>query len=299
MKMTKKEIISLLKLLEDPDEKVYQVIKERIMTNSEFFKIYLENFHSLSDNSLAIERSEEILDEIFITDFLKELEKFLNKENPYLYEGVFLFETYFNRDIDKNQLEAYYDELQRALWMEFNDNLTSIEKIRVLNKIIFKEFKFKKYPIGDFNPDYLSITSCLSYRKFIAPSILLLYSMLAQQNNIPLYPVKIPGIFLMAFYMKDADKNRIVENSNGIVFFIHPFDEGTIVGHEIIEKYLKDNKIDININDISIMTYLDFLLFYFQLRIIAIEHKKKECFEVKYAKRVMNFYKSFLNSNQE
>lgn len=285
--MNNNEIISLLRLLEDPDKSVYDIVRGKILENGEFFRIYLENYHSFSSNNLGIERSESILDEIFWLKFEKKLKEYSLNPEPQLAEGVFLIETYFNRDVDINQIEAYFDSLLREVWIELNNQLTGIEKVKVISKILFSENKFKKYPAGEFNPDYLSITNCLSYKKFVAPTISLLFSMIAQQTDIPVFPLDIPGIFLLGYVDEELADAVFAENQNGIVFYFHPYDDGVLVNQQIVEKYIKDNKIDLNINKIRVLSYKDYLSFIFELRILALKQKNDKGFCVTYAEKLL------------
>lgn len=285
--MNKSEIISLLRLLEDPDKSVYDIVRGKILENGEFFRIYLENYHSFSSNTLGIERSESILDEVFWLKFEEKLIAYLSNPKPQLAEGVFLIETYFNREVDINQIEAYFDSVLREVWIELNNQLTGIEKVKVISRILFTENKFKKYPAGEFNPDYLSITSCLSYKKYVAPTISLLFSMIAQQTDIPVYPLDIPGIFLLGYVDEELAEAVFAENQNGIVFYFHPYDEGVLINQQIVEKYMKDNKIDLSINKIRVLSYKDYLSFVFELRILALKQKNNKGFCVNYAEKVM------------
>jgi hypothetical protein len=284
--MNSKEIISLLRLLEDPDYKVYELVREKILNDSDFFKIYLENYHSFSVNNLGLDRSEELLDEIFYIKFEEKLKKYLSKPNPSLAEGVFIFETYFNRDVDINQIEAYFDGILRSVWIELNEQLTGIEKVRVVSKVLFDQYKLKKYPSGEYNTDYLSITNCLSYKKYVAPTISLLYCMIMQNTNIPAFPVDIPGIFLVGYHDQELADAVFDEGNNGIVFYFHPYDQGTLINQQIIEKYIKDNKLDLKISKIKTISYIDYLMFIFELRIMAIKQKNKDGFCIKYADKV-------------
>jgi hypothetical protein len=285
--MNNNEIISLLRLLEDPDKSVYEIVRGKILENGEFFRIYLENYHSFSSNNLGIERSENILDEIFWIKFEKKLKDYTLNPNPQLAEGVFLLETYFNRDVDVNQIEAYFDSVLREVWIELNNQLTGIEKVKIISKILFSENKFKKYPAGDFNPEYLSITNCLSYKKYVAPTISLLFSMIAQQTDIPVYPLDIPGIFLLGYVDEELAEAVFAENQNGIVFYFHPYDEGVLINQQIVEKYIKDNKIDLRINKIRVLSYINYLSFIFELRILALKQKNNKGFCVDYADKVI------------
>ena len=288
--MNNNEIISLLKLLEDPDEKVFQIVKTKILDNSNSFKEYLENFHALSVNNYALERSEFLLDEIFYLEFEGDLKRYLKQENSSLIEGVAIIERYFNRDIDQNEIFAMNDEIRKAVWLELNDQLTGIEKLKVIGNVLFENLNFSKYPKGDIKSEYFSLYDSLRYKKYIAPSISLLYCIIAQEADIPLFSLEIPKIFLLSYVDKSLADAIFEEKTNGSVFYIHPYDEGQFINHQIIEKYLTDNKIETSLDDFVIKTYNEYLAFYFEMRILVLKSKKKDCFEVNYAVDAMKLF---------
>ena len=292
--MNKTEIISLLKLLEDPDNNVYQILRSQILDNAELFRIYLENYHALSVNELALERSENLLEEIFLIGFEKQLETAINRRDSRLMECAVVLEQYFNRDLDTELLLKETEKIVKTVWIEFNEQLTGIEKVKLIGKMLFDNLNFKKYPVGEFKPEYLSFANCINYRKFVAPSISLLYCVIAEQVSLPLYPLGLPGLFLLSYVDEELADAVFEEKNNGAVFYIHPYDQGEFINHQLIEKYLKEHKIETKLEQIKNMSYLEYLAFFFEMRILALKHKKQEGFELNYADRILKILK---NSN--
>lgn len=297
MKMTKNEIISLLKLLEDPDKKVFEAVKEKIMQDSEFFKIYLENYHSLSSNLIAIQRSEEILDEIFLQRFFEELKKFLTDQNSHLSQGAFLFETYFNRDLDKNQIEAYFDEVLRAVWIEINENLTAFEKINVLNEVIFNKLKFKRAPLSWNKLEMFNIATCLSHKKLTPVTAAMLYLMLCEQLEIPLYPLNFPSLSIIGFYGKDLEIIPDTDSHKGIMFCIFPYMDAKPIGIPNVKKMLSDFSFDYDVDNLNVMSYKEYLLEFFKLRIDFMKKNEIDNFATKNSGQVIKFYLQNYNVN--
>lgn len=281
----------MLKLLEDPDEQVFELIRAKILADSDMFKTYLENFHTFSLNDIAIERSEILLDEIFMTDFENRLIEILNTSNANLLEGTLLVEEYFNRDADTDSLKKEVDKVIHSIWLELNDQLTGIEKVKLIGKTLFEQMGFKKYPVKGFKPEHLSFLNCITHRKYVAPNISLLYCIIAQEIGVPLYPVAMPGLFILSYVDAELADAVFAEKNNGSVFYIHPFDKGEFINHQIIEQYLDEKKIEKELNDFGNMSYVEYLSFYFELRILALKHKKVNGFELQYANRIKEIFK--------
>ncbi|MDD2634168.1 MAG: transglutaminase family protein [Bacteroidales bacterium] len=290
--MNKTEIISLLKLLEDPDENVFNILREQILNKPDLFHVYLENYHALSINDLALKRSELILDEIFIENLEKRLKEVVDNKEHNLLDAVLIVEEFFNRDIDTIFVKEETNKIIQSVWIELNDQLTGIEKVKLIGNVLFDQLKFKKHPVGEFKPSYLSFTNCVTNRKYVAPSIALLYCIIAQATSLPLYPIDLSGVFLLSYVDKELANAVFDDSNNGSVFYIYPYDQGEFINHQIIEKYITDQKIKQNLNEIKITTYFDCLAFFFKLRILALKHNKHKGFEIDYADRITSILKN-------
>jgi len=289
--MNKNEIISMLKLLEDPDDSVYGLIRQKILDDFELYRPYLENYHALSINELALERSEELLEDMFLYSYETRLESYLKQKDPSLLDGVLLIEEYFNRDVDTDLIRTETENIIQSIWLEFNDQLTGIEKVKLIGKTLFEKFNFKKFPLGDFKPEQLSFANCVNSKRYAAPNISLLYCVISQRMDIPLYPLALPGLFVLSYVDAELADAVFVEKNNGSVFYIHPFDEGEFVNHQIIEKYLSDKKIEKRLDDFGNMTYVEYLSFFFELRILALKHKNRKGFELDNADRIKEVFR--------
>ena len=281
----------MLKLLEDPDDKVFEVIRLKILDDSEMYRKYLENFHALSLNDLAIERSELLLDEMFLEDFEKRLSRVLKSKNASLLDGTLLVEEYFNRDIDTKALRDETEKIVKSIWIEMNDQLTGIEKVKLISKAVFEHMEFQKYPVSSFKLEHLSFFNCITFKKYVAPNISLLYCIIAQEMDVPLYPVALPGLFILSYVDAELADAVFLEKNNGSVFYIHPFDKGEFINHQIVEKYLEEKKVEKRLQDFGNMTYMEYLFFYFEMRILALKHKKIQGFELQYAGRIKEIFK--------
>ncbi|HOE38638.1 MAG TPA: transglutaminase family protein [Bacteroidales bacterium] len=296
--MDKNKITSLLKLLEDPDEKVFSIVKDKIVSYGELFKIYLENYHALSSNDLALQRSEDILDEIFWKSFETKFIEYLTNTKANFSEGVFLLEKFFNRDIDIKELNDKYEKIKTSVWLEISEYLTNIEKISVLNTVIFKELGFNKLKTKEIKPDALSITYCISNKKFLAPNITVLYCMLANNLQIPIFPINLPGLFVLCYCNEDIQPDIFNKDSNNIIFFLYPNEGGAVIPKDIASNYLEKLKskikIDKTIDDIETTSYNNLLLDYFIIRINSLKISDTNNFCTRYYKKMEAIFEKYL-----
>jgi regulator of sirC expression with transglutaminase-like and TPR domain len=74
----------------------------------------------------------------------------------------------------------------------------------------------------------------------------MLYSILAQNLNIPIYGVNLPSHFVLA-YMDENNINNLIGNKSntGVLFYINAFTNGVILYEDDINKFLSQLKIPI------------------------------------------------------
>lgn len=290
--MNNNEIMSLLRLLEDPDDSVFQAIKGKFIEDSNLFKDYLENYVALSYSEIGRSRAEFILNEIFFLDFEAKLNRYLRDKKSRLIEGVAILETYFSKDVEQNEIVELFNEINKKIWLEINEQLTGIEKVKLIGKILFEKENILSLPSGEISAKSLSMFNCMLQKKYSSPSLAMMYCMIAQESEVPLFPLFVPGLFLLSYVDNELADAVFQEATNGSVFYIHPYDKGEFINHQIIEKYLQENKIEKPLEEIEIMTYNQFLAFYFEMRILVLKKKKKDCFEAKYAEDVLKLFKN-------
>jgi len=66
-------------------------------------------------------------------------------------------------------------------------------------------------------------------------SLAIIYSIIAQKLDIPIYGVNLPQHFILAY----EDENEKAADENGILFYINVFNKGYVFGKKDIDQFLK------------------------------------------------------------
>ena len=130
--------------------------------------------------------------------------------------------------------------------MELNDELTALEKVKVINHILFDVHGFrgnkKNYHAAQNN----YISTVLESQKGNPLSLSILYIVLAQRLDIPIYGVNLPNHFVMA-YVDEYNILKLIENKmsgkdnqDKVLFYINAFSQGTIVHRNELTNYLQE-----------------------------------------------------------
>src|SRR3989338_7453815 len=145
----------------------------------------------------------------------------------------------FNPGLDAAVITKFIEQLRRDCWLELNENMTAFETVRVLNNVFFGSYGFAGNSKNYNSPTNSYINTVIETRKGNPLSLSILYSVVAQQLELPIYGVNLPNHFILA-YMDEFGANQYLSNANeyGVLFYINPFSKGNIFQKEDIHQFL-------------------------------------------------------------
>lgn len=240
-----KELDFLLNLMDDPSDEVYQAIEEKFLKFGKPITRELEMFWEKSGNILVQSRIENILQKINFDFLKKQISSWIDNSDFNLIYGSYLLTLFQYPDYEFRDINSIFEEVKRDLWLEINPQLTALEKVRVLNHVLFQVHKFQGSRSNPTSPQHFFINNLLDTKRGNQFSIALLYASLAQSIEMPVFGVKLPNNYLLAYH--DEKLARFAgENQSGVLFYINPYNNGAIFGHEELGKMLKKNNMEMN-----------------------------------------------------
>ena len=236
MTMKREEIQALLQLLDDPNVEVNQTVSTRILEQGPTILPDLEAAWEGSMDPMHQDRIINLIQEIQTQYNHNQLQKWVRTEQNDLMKGVFLISRYQYPDLEMKELEISLDRIKKDVWLELNNNLTALEKVRILNHIIYDVHGFTKNTKNFYSPQNSFINQVLETGKGNPISLALVYSIIAQGLNLPIFGVNLPKNFILAY------KDVLVPED--ILFYINPYNRGAVLGRREIEYFLKQQKIE-------------------------------------------------------
>ena len=236
MTMNREEIQALLQLLDDPNVEVNQTVSTRILEQGPIILPDLEAAWEGSMDPMHQDRIINLIQEIQTQHNHNQLQKWVRTEQNDLMKGVFLISRYQYPDLEMKELEISLDRIKKDVWLELNNNLTALEKVRILNHIIYDVHGFTRNTKNFYSPQNSFINQVLETGKGNPISLAVVYSIIAQQLNLPIFGVNLPKNFILAY------KDVLVEED--ILFYINPYNRGAVLGRREIEYFLKQQKIE-------------------------------------------------------
>ena len=244
--MTK--IAALIRLLEDPNNQVFEQVK------NELIKIGDEALSSLEiaaqKNSFGDEFNERVIsliNEIHRNVLKDELIQWINSEEKDLLLGSIIVSKHHDTYLEDSLVYDTIQSLRRAIWLEFNDYQTSFEQIKIFNRIFFGVSQFNCLNKESYSPDEIDISKVLESKQGAPLTIGLIYSIIAQSLDLPVYGVNLPNSFVLAF-MDYNQSNFIINQQNdfGVLFYINPKALGDILDAREIDDFLSSRNLNPN-----------------------------------------------------
>jgi regulator of sirC expression with transglutaminase-like and TPR domain len=252
-----KEIESLVKLLDDPDMEVSGHVEGKLLSYGAEIIPYLETEWETSFDAIIQQKLENLIAKIQFDNVKQLLTEWMAGEGGDLLDGVFLISKYKYPDLDKQHIINMIDKIKLDVWLELHYSLTSLEKVKILNHVIYNLFGFSANVSHYHSPQNSYINNVLENRKGNPVSLSIVYQLVAQRLNIPIYGVNLPQHFVLA-YRDDSgletlgNINETVNFDNlgkgRILFYINAFNRGAILSLANLEQFVKQLNLEADEN---------------------------------------------------
>lgn len=242
--MNEKDITALISLLDDPDEEIFSHIREKLLSYGSPVIPFLEREWEKSFESVIQTRIENIIHHIQFNDTFENLKKWVESGGKDLLSGIILLARYQYPDLDEDAILKQIERIKHDAWLELNPNLTALEKVRVLNHIIFEVHGFSGNTTNFHAPQNSYINNVLESKRGNPLSLSILYSIIAQSLDIPIYGVNLPEHFILAYATEKTDLPvPISSKDEKVMFYINPFSKGTVFGKHEVDSFLRQLKV--------------------------------------------------------
>ncbi len=241
--MDKTKVQALISLLDDPDETVFNTVEEELLKEDVGVVIDLERAWEISQNDVFQRRVENIIHTLQLKDVQSLMRKWLDEGGTDLFYGVFLVAKYQYPELDFNELNDKINALRKDIWLELNNHLTSLEKVRIINHVMFDVHKYSRSNGNFFAPQNSFINEVMNTKKGNPISLCIIYSVVAQRLGLPIYGVNLPKNFILCY----LDENVLQQSSplqrNKVLFYINPVNKGSVLGRSEIEYFVKQQNL--------------------------------------------------------
>lgn len=235
----RRELEALISLLDDPDKQIFNTVSDRLIELGTEVVSPLEKRWELTLRPDLQVKIENVIKKIHFNKLAHDLHGWRSSGGENLLQGAFLTARIQYPELEFEALEAFIEKIKKDIWLELNNQLTALEKIRVINYFFYEIHKFEKSLKKAHTPQLYMVNHVLDTRKGSPVLLGLIYTELARRLNLPVYGVNLPRNFVLCYY--DADFH---DDPNGIMFYINPSDKGAVLGLKELKSFLKQLNIE-------------------------------------------------------
>jgi regulator of sirC expression with transglutaminase-like and TPR domain len=239
-----KEVHALIQLLDDEDNEVFKHVYNKLVSLGSEIIPDLEQAWASELNPLAHERLEDIIHKIQFDALEAEWEEWLFLQQPDLLTGAFLIAKYHYPDIQLEDILKKLRKIKQSIWLELNYNQTPLEQIQIFNQVFYNYHNFKGSQTSEDYQDFC-INNVLDTKKGNSIIVGIIYQILAQELNLPVYGVTLVRHYILAFCKKnivDFYSEQSLERE--VMFYINPINRGSIFSRNEIKDYLEKMKVE-------------------------------------------------------
>jgi regulator of sirC expression with transglutaminase-like and TPR domain len=245
--MDTKKLHALISLLDDPDVEIYSTV-ESVLRNEQIEIVpELERAWEVSVDRVFQERVENIIHSLQFDSLKKALKEWAESGDKDFLYAVFLVAKYQYPELSYSVVLDTIKKIKKDIWMELNGHLTSLEKISIVNHVLFDKYKFSRNSKELLSPKNNYINDVLDSRLGNPVSLSVIYSAVCQGLGMPVYGVNLPKNFILVYLDEDisVENETCQQQKCSAQFYINPINNGAIIGKREIEVFLNQQKVSV------------------------------------------------------
>ncbi|HVW95604.1 MAG TPA: transglutaminase-like domain-containing protein [Mucilaginibacter sp.] len=229
------EVNSLIRLLDDPDSEIFEHVHSKLLSYGPEAIEYLEDAWEKAFDHLQQERIADLVHEIQFSIIKKDLQLWHQGGAFDLLQGVLVINRYQYPDLDEQKVINQIEAIKRDIWIQMMNEASPAEHIKLINHVFYSIYGFSGNTSNHQDPQNSYISQVLESKKGNQISLAIIYSIIAQKLDIPVYGVNLPQHFILAY----MDESLQSEFEGGILFYINAFNKGYIFGRRDVDMFLK------------------------------------------------------------
>lgn len=240
--MNRSEIQAMIALLDDTDREVLNTITDSLLKKGRVVVPELERaWESTLDEKLQA-RLENLIQDIQFNALRDDMSAWIRTGAESVLDGACLVARFQFPELSVTRIHEQIEAIRKDVWLEIHSNLTALEKVKVLNYILFDLHKFTRNNNDFYSPQNSFINQVLETRMGNPISLAIVYLAVAAKLGLPVYGVNLPKNFILA-YKDEFRLHDSADESEDILFYINPYNKGAVLGRREIDYFITQQQI--------------------------------------------------------
>ncbi|HNW98152.1 MAG TPA: transglutaminase-like domain-containing protein [Bacteroidales bacterium] len=233
-----RELKALISLADEPDDRILSEIIQKIISYGKEAIPFLEEKWENSLDNILQERVLNIIHKIQFENICNQLKIWAQTPFGNMFTAFILISKFQYPMLNEKDVHDKLENIKKDVWLEMNDNLTPLEKVRVINHILFDIHKFAGNVSDFYALSNMYLNTLLETKKGNPLSLGLLYIIISNEMNIPVYGVNLPEHFILAYTNENKIDRLGFLDEKEVLFYINPFSKGAVFSKKEVEQFL-------------------------------------------------------------
>jgi len=230
--MDNKELKALISLLDEDDHEIINQVEDKILSLGTGIIPYLEEEWESNFSPILQKRIEDIIHRLQFTLLQERLIEWSSNESDDLLKGMWIVATFLYPDTEYENLKLQIEQIYQHAWIDMRDDLHPHDEIKTLNNLLYQKLRFKGNTRNFHSPANSMLNAVLDTRRGNPITLCIIYLLIAQKLEMPLYGVNLPNMFVLV-YKREGIKP----------FYINAFNKGLIFTKEDLDNYIGELKL--------------------------------------------------------
>ncbi|MCX6221510.1 MAG: hypothetical protein NTZ69_11040 [Bacteroidia bacterium] len=226
---------ALISLLDDQDELVFVSVKEKLFSLGSVVLPKLEESLSTANSIEHVKKLEEIISHLKKEILLDRMKDWISSENRTLIDGWLLVSSIHHPTISKEKIENSIQKIYREVWLEVTESMTSLEKVAVINHILFKINGFDISNSDNPNVDSIILDKLLFSKIGNVYSLTVLYLIIARNLHLDLIPIMLANKLLLVYEDNLAASLAFGTSTDKYLFYINVAHRGSVISPKEVQ----------------------------------------------------------------
>ncbi len=236
---------AMVSLLDDPDPEIYRRVQQDLDALGVHAVAQLEELWIQTEEVKERRSLEMVIHRLRWNDIQCHLTAWLEGDRSDLLSALCIIARYQYPNLDEQAVRQTLQALRIEVWMGLNEQMTALEQVRHLNFVLFRVHKFRGNTDEYLNPNNNFINKVLETRKGNPLMIGLVYMLIAQKLDLPIFGVNLPQHFVLAYLEQGSysgqnkSEDFQQESYRRPLFYINAFNMGSVFGKRDVDQFLK------------------------------------------------------------
>lgn len=232
--LSEKEIVSLIKMLDDPDVAISSNIISALSNTDKKTIPLMDEIWELSMDSLVRERIQIITLSIIENETISFLTDWKNQGEPCVMDAWFCIDELCNPQFNRENTLNFLNKIRFDAWKEMNDNQSTLEKCNILAYLITKKMNINITLADENNASSYLISNIIENTTASQTAITILFQEIAKRLDIDLFGLNVFEYAILGYLNPDSIYNE-THHPEDVLFYLIVSDKISFIGNHQLD----------------------------------------------------------------